>query len=302
MKPRRHDAWYKSLTGKTVGDFTLLEYLGSGKIGYVYRAQSHKLPDCERALKLIFNHLNDGWDTELKKVVRLAQVLGVVQFHDLGTAQITCEGKTHLCQYTVWDYIAPGENLKQYLERVEQIHTSFLVAVVERILHVLHACQVKGVGRHGDLHSGNILVGEASDATVDDSLHPRAPIFVSDFGYGATGAARMPKNDYDGLAAIFNEIASRVDRGKSTATDKQILEEMRSTLGKLLREPVGPERRKPLELLQVLYDIKRRAQSADQTHTAKTPAQETGATEPDAQEPHSVGTFQVTEMIGDRWH
>ncbi|MBI2748706.1 MAG: hypothetical protein HYX43_05010, partial [Burkholderiales bacterium] len=299
MTPRRNYAWYKSLTGKTVGTFTLGEFVGAGKIGYVYRAQPHDFPDSERAVKLIFDHLNKGWEVELKKVMRLAQVPGVVQFHELGPAQLTHNGETHFCQYTVWDYIAPGKNLKKYLEGVEQIQTSFLLAVVERILHVLHACHEKGVTRHGDLHSGNILIGDAS-ATLDDSLQPRAPIYVSDFGYGATGAAKMPKDDYEGLAHIINEMIPKVEYATATATDRQILQAMQSDVGKLLNEPVGPERRPPLDLLRLLGGIKQRGHARDLRSLA-TAAAGLGIAPVTHIETPSVGQFQVSEMIGDRW-
>lgn len=301
MTLKRNNAWYKSLQGKTVGEFNLLAHVGSGKIGHVYRAQSQKLPDCERAIKLIFDTLNPELDTELKKVVRLAQIPGVVQFHDLGTDRIDHKGEAHLCQYTVWDYIAPGENLKKYLKRLGQIQTSFLLAVVERILHVLHACHEKGVPRHGDLHSGNILIGEATGATLDDSLQPRAPIFVSDFGYGATGAAKMPKDDYEGLARIVNEMVRRVDYARATSTHRQILRSMQSVFGKLLREPEGPERQQPLELLRVLTKIKSTAQSSVRPSTARAASDEIGADESEVLGARSVGQFQVSEMIGERW-
>ena len=56
-----------------------------------------------RAVKLTFDSLKTGWEVELKKVMSLSLVDGVVHFHDLGPAQI----ETRLCQFTVWDYIEP---------------------------------------------------------------------------------------------------------------------------------------------------------------------------------------------------
>ena len=174
MISRRTDAWCRGLAGKAVGKFTLEEFIGAGRIGYVYKARHKDLPTAFRAMKLTFDALRSGWEVELKKVMSLELVDGVVHFHDLGAEQISHSNETHLCQFTVWDYVAPGENLRQYLERVGKIPTSFLLAVVERILHVLHACEVAGVVRHGDLHSGNILIGGESRAKLDDALQPRA--------------------------------------------------------------------------------------------------------------------------------
>lgn len=302
MTQKFNDSWYRNLADQRVGNYKLADFVGKGKIGYVYRAEHCDFPGAERAVKLIFDKLNAGWDVELKKVIRLAQVQGVVQFHDLNTVTITHTGESHFAQYTVWDYIAPGENLNKHLKRVGQIQTSFLLAVVERILHVLHSCHEKGVARHGDLHSGNILIGDSTTATLDESLQQNAPIFVSDFGYGATGAAKMPKDDYEGLAHIINEIIPYIDRTKSSATDKQILEATRGVFSKCLNEPEGTERWSPLDLLRALRDIKRSAQTGGKQSFA--PAALAGAGTAGFPESHaqSVGQFQVSEMIGDRWY
>lgn len=250
---RHDDSWCRSLTGRLVGGkYTLVKFVGAGKIGYVYRAQRHDLPDFPCAVKLIFDSLKPGWEVELRKVVKLALIDGVVHFHDLGTETVTHDSVSRLAQYTVWDYISPGENLREYLKRVRSVPISFLLAVVEKVLHVLHACEQQGVPRHGDLHSGNILIGDSSSAKLDDTLQPRAPIYLSDFGYGTTGAVTQPKDDYQGLVYIINEMLKHFDRTTSSATDKQIQEAIRQEFTKLLREPAMAERRTPLELLHDL--------------------------------------------------
>ena len=302
MKQRRDDSWHKGLSGQQAGKYKLTRFIGCGRIGYVYKAEHVEFPDAERAVKLIFDTLKTGWEQELKKVVRLALVPGVVQFHEIGADRITCDGETHLCQFTVWDYVAPGENLKDHLERVGEVEVSFLLAVVERILHVLHACHDKGISRHGDLHAGNVLIGDASAAVLDDSLHKRAPIYLSDFGYGATGAAQVPKDDYEGLAIIINDMVARLKHSVTTATDKQIVRNIRDELGKLLREPAGPERRPPLDLLRVLNEIKSRALAHDHPKATGTARLSKAAeTLQGAAEIRTVGHFQVSEMIGERW-
>jgi len=300
MVSKRIDAWCRELAGKSVGKYTLVGFIGAGRIGYVYKAQHHDLANAFRAIKLTFDSLKDGWEVELKKVVSLELVDGVVHFHDLGAESVTHDGATRLCQFTVWDYIAPGENLRQYLTRVGRIPTSFLLAVVERILHVLHACQAQGVTRHGDLHAGNILIGEPSVAKLDDSLQPRFSIYVSDFGYGATGEITIPKDDYQGLSHIINEMISNVEYSTETATHRQILHAMQSDLGKLLHEAAGTERRPPLDLLRLLAEIKDQAQAGARPGTTAASAP-SGTSSASALETPSVGQFQVSEMIGDRW-
>ncbi len=301
MTPKRNDSWCRSLVGYNVDDYKLVDFVGAGKIGYVYRAEHSDFPGSEWAVKLIFDRLKLGWKVELRKVMKLALIDGVVHFHALGTKTLTHESVSHFAQYTVWDYIPPGENLSQYLVRIGSIPTSFLFAVVERVLHVLHACEAKGVRRHGDLHSGNILIGDPSPAKLGDMLEPRDPIYVSDFGYGTTGAVKQPKDDYEGLAHVINEMLSYVDRSKSSATDKQILEAIGPAFRKCLHEPAGTERRPPLDLLHVLSGIKRSARlGGQQTIELAKPAAVTAAGSLVSQTP-SVGQFQVSEMIGDRW-
>jgi hypothetical protein len=124
---------------------------------------------------------------------------------------------------------------------------------------------------------------------------------VSDFGYGTTGAAKVPKDDYKGLAHIINEMIPKVDYAAGTATDRQILQAMQRDLGKLLNEPLGAERRPPLDLLRTLSDVKQQAQARDARPHATGVAPGTGVVPVPVFGNSSVGLFQVSEMIGDRW-
>jgi hypothetical protein len=257
-----------------------------------------EVPSAVRAVK-ITPELRPGWENELNKVLSLALVDSVVHFHEIDSEHLHHAGKTILCQFTVWDYIAPGENLRAYLARVRKIDAGFVFAVVERILHVLHACEAQGISRHGDLHSGNILIGDQSRAVLDESLQPRAPIYVSDFGYGTTGGAKQPKEDYRGLAQIINEMLPRVDYAKATATHRQMLRALRMDFGKLLNDGLSPERQSPLNLLKFIANMKRAAQGGQQNRVRADI--ETKSIENFVVENTTVGQFQVSEMIGDRW-
>jgi hypothetical protein len=171
-----------------------------------------------------------------------------------------------------------------------------VVAVLDQILRVLHACQLKGVSRHGDLHAGNVLVGEKDDADLDTSLHPREPIFVSDFGYGATGG-KKPKDDYVGLADIVDSLFEKVEWDKATTTDRQMIDGIRKLMDKLLREESHSERRSPLEILSSIKDLKDRVRSFGDAISFKEGG--SGTTQPLSK--MSVGQFQVSEMLGDDW-
>ena len=95
--------------------YVLEQYIGCGNIGHVYKAHRKDIPEIEQAVKIVYQPL-DGWETELKKVGKLSKVPNVVQFHHLGKATVKPAGRSDLTvQYTVWDYIEPGKNLKAAL-------------------------------------------------------------------------------------------------------------------------------------------------------------------------------------------
>lgn len=87
MTAIRNDAWCRSLAGKSVDKYRLIEFVGSGKIGYVYKGQFSEVPSAVRAVKLTFDTLKQGWEVELKKVMRLGLVDGVVHFRPLCQAR-----------------------------------------------------------------------------------------------------------------------------------------------------------------------------------------------------------------------
>ena len=293
--------WFESLAGLEVDSFLLQKYIGCVKIGYVYQAIRKDLGS-EIAVKLIPKKPKPGWQTELKKVSKLHAIPGVVHFHGLGTGSITHDGSTEVFQFTVWDYIPPGRSLRKYLEETPSCPVSFLLAVLEQVLHVLHACKAKGVPRHGDLHPGNILIGEQDDAVLDIALQAREPIYVSDFGYGTTGGGKRPKDDYHGLASIANAIIEKVQWDEANFTDRQMLYEIRTFIHKHLRETSLNERVPPRDLLRVLRDCKNRAFSPTPSDTiSKTGSSHSIKSSSSPQEIMKVGQFQVSEMLGDEW-
>ena len=78
MMTANADAWCTNLKGVSVGKFTLSEFIGAGKIGYVYKALLRDFPIAVMAIKLTFDTLRSDWDVELRKVLRLSLVEGIV--------------------------------------------------------------------------------------------------------------------------------------------------------------------------------------------------------------------------------
>jgi len=308
LSKKKLTAWFKSLAGQALDDYVLEEHIGRGRIGHVYRAQAKDVENWQVAVKLTSAAVisgRDEWRNELNKVSQLSTIPGVVHFHGLGTAQITHAGHTELVQYTVWDYIPPARDLRRYLEENRgKISRSFFAAVVRHILLVLHACREKGIQRHGDLHAGNILVGTPDTANLDPlSLQPREPIYVSDFGYGITGGQVEPKDDYTGLAEIAQLMLEEVDWDSSNAQDRHVLQQLRQLFAKILKEGIITERVAPLEIIkQVVAVTKDLAQTGFPQGEATEVSPLSGAAmSASAREQMSVGQFQVSEMLGDRW-
>jgi hypothetical protein len=288
--------WLESLTGERVGDYVLDRYIGCGKVGYVYEAHLDYIPENQVAVKLI-PQIRPGWDVEIRKVARLSRIPTVVHFHHIGTHQITRGNNAALVQYTVWDYVPPGLNLREYLESSGPVPASFIFTIVDTILRVLHACAKLGIPRHGDLHAGNILLGEQDETQLDSHLMPIQQVYVSDFGYGATGAGPSPKDDYGGLLDIVNALAVKFDWFGSNSADRQLVRGIQGAIPKLLRERSESERASPFGILSVLSEVRTLAGRSPVGGTPETQLR-TPANRP---RNISVGQYQISEMLGDDW-
>jgi hypothetical protein len=298
-------AWFTSLAGREGKKYSLLRYIDHGNIGFVYEARSLEVPDWPIVLKLVPAarlECNPHWINEIRKVSKLSTIAGVVHYHGLGTGDDEFGELDHKFTYTVWDYIPPGQSLTAFLEKhAEEVRTSFLIGVVEEILRVVHACKAKGVDRHGDLHPGNILIGEQDGSVLDGSLQPRLPVYVSDFGYGATGIGRQPRDDYEGLAEIFDITAAKIDWDRSTPLDRHTVLGIRDLLQKLLKEPAQGERRTPLEILEAFRDVKSTYRQRPVSGASPMGSRHSAGSAARDDESFRVGQFQVSEMLGERW-
>lgn len=279
-----------------IGDYVLLDFVGAGKVGYVYRARHRILEGLDKfAVKLVPGKPRAGWQNEIQKVAKLGRVPGVVPYHHIDTAMVTYKDETYLCQYTVWDFIPPGRSLSDYLKDTAEVEPSFIFAVVKTILHVLHSCYTRGVPRHGDLHAGNILIGDPDDSILDEALSPRAPIYVSDFGYGATGG-RAPKDDYRGLAEITAQLIRKFNFSQANASDRRRILYLKALVSKLLDERSLAERQPPKEILQAIRE--------HEQSTVYSPVMIASVAQ--HYSPADTGSggawaYQISEMLGERW-
>ena len=145
---------------KTIGHFTLLEQIGAGRFGNVWKARDNEL-DRLVAVKIPRACRLDGMETEqfLREARAAAQVrhANIVSVHEVGR-----EGDS---VYIVSDYIQ-GANLKEYLTG-QQLSPREAAQLCLTIAGALHAAHESGVV-HRDLKPGNIVMNLAGEPYLTD--------------------------------------------------------------------------------------------------------------------------------------
>ena len=203
--------------GLHVAKYRLAEYVGSGKIGSVYRAVSLNVTNAEVACKLIpAGKLKDGWERELEKLALLDSVPCVARYRDSG-ACIGSDNRPYV--YILYDFIN-GVNLRVFLSDAEAtggLSISTIEWLLESLLTVLFACEKAGIV-HGDIHAGNILVARPNPLLPTDNLK----VFVADFGYGGSHNGLAPKDDRRQIFSITKDLLRKVRNSTLTPRDRLV--------------------------------------------------------------------------------
>lgn len=188
-----------------IDGYQLTSVVGNGEKGVVFHATAHTPIEDESAIKIIPATLaSTGWENEINKVTKLGSTQGVPRFHRHG--EIEKDGIKYL--WIRWDYIR-GDSLKKFINE-KKLTIQIIHDVVNRILRVLHACKAVGI-QHGDLHSGNIMIGEPNPLEIDSG--DRA-IWVIDFGFKTATIVKdsgQILDDYIGLNKIISESVELID-------------------------------------------------------------------------------------------
>lgn len=207
-------------------DYKLADYVGSGKIGMVYRAVSERT-GLTRACKVIQEGgLKNGWQEELEKVRKLQGVPHVVQYQDNGSS---FDRENRPYHWVYFDFV-DGDNLQKYINR-EPLTMPFIESVVRTIINVLHACSAEDI-IHGDLHAGNILIAKPDRRIINS----RQTVYVTDFGYGGSHNSLKPKNDFQELAVIVQNLLDRLRLSELNARDKNLYKLLRDFATKRIRD------------------------------------------------------------------
>src|SRR5438105_3568264 len=181
------------LQGKTqgfvLGPFTLMDALGAGSMGTVYKAQS-KTDNLWYAVKVLPRR--SMWNVRIarRKVRSFEQCKhpAVIPFVDVGTA-----GGMH---YLAWPF-AEGETLEKLVGREGKLPADLVVGIAVQIAEGLEVCHQAGLF-HGLLKPSNIMIG------------PDRSVYILDFGIGCLLAETEGESLVDTMSTA-NSVTSGLD-------------------------------------------------------------------------------------------
>jgi serine/threonine protein kinase len=187
------------LQGKTqgfvLGPFTLMDALGAGSMGTVYKARS-KNDNEWYAVKVLPRR--SMWNVRIarRKVRAFDQCKhpGVVPFVDVGTS-----GGMH---YLAWPFVQ-GETLDKVIERDKQFSPHQALSIALGAAEALDVCHQQGLF-HGMLKPSNLMVGAARPGTSE------RPVYVLDFGIGLLLAESEGESLVDTMSTA-NSVSSGLD-------------------------------------------------------------------------------------------
>ncbi|NQT25567.1 protein kinase [candidate division KSB1 bacterium] len=146
------------MIGKTISHYKILEKLGEGGMGIVYKAQDTKL-DRVVALKFLPSHLTAN-DTDKARFIQEAKAAAALQHHNICTIHEideTKDGQLFICMD-----LYEGETLKQKIEK-GPLHIEEAIDIALQIAEGLSHAHQKDIV-HRDIKPANIFI--ASDGVV----------------------------------------------------------------------------------------------------------------------------------------
>ena len=164
-----------SMIGKTLGKYTLVELIGAGGMGHVYRAK-HQLLGRSAAIKLLRPSLSRNpilVERFFREAVMTSHIThsGIVEVYDYGTDEDPDGGKS---AYLVMELLN-GESLHERLFHEGPMSLDEAVDITKQIVSALDAAHRLNVV-HRDLKPSNIFL-------IPDELLPRGErVKVLDFG------------------------------------------------------------------------------------------------------------------------
>lgn len=146
--------------GKMIGSFMLLEVIGVGGMGFVYRAKNFKSRE-DVALKLI---PNDRFRTEELRKKFASDIKKSLQFE--GAARILLVGEVESSLYVVSDFVR-GRSLESLVETGRKFSPADVIRIGRELAKTLQAAHDKGVV-HGALTPSSIILPDSGPAVLLD--------------------------------------------------------------------------------------------------------------------------------------
>ena len=229
-------------------NYQIVEFVGDGCNALVFRAHSDKV-NSDFACKIIPRTNLVGADQQpplWKEEFWKANLLpgdSVVKFFDFGDWVDPDEGID--CVFLISQFIQ-GVSLKKFISlNKKKVNMTTVFSFASEMINVLNGMKNKGI-KHGDLHTGNVLVEEKVDL-----LRPGLTFRVTDFGVALSTSDARFKDDYEQLAVMLRDMMSHVDYQQCTPKEKYIFDvindeflqrhlvEKDVTLDHLARNPEG---------------------------------------------------------------
>ncbi len=181
-------------------DYRIEEHIGSGGNGHMFRAYS-KVIATNIACKIIpkknlefTSDQPDLWQAEFQKANKLRS-------HEVVKVTQVVEWKEYNCICVLADYVN-GISLKKYLAQKRNEITIDFIEDFTRAMLIFFDDMKKNNIKHGDFHTGNILVEDRSDLLGE----PPKSFRVTDFGVASALSSAGFKDDYHQLSAILKEL------------------------------------------------------------------------------------------------
>lgn len=193
----------KDLIDVVVCDFKIVEYLGHGKVGVVFRGVNEY--DFTAAVKIIPNNtLKDGWEEELIKLRLLEGIKGIAHYKNHGSVIVKTKERSEACICILYDFIK-GQSLGNYIQNNKNsITIDFILQLTLQTLSVFQALKVTNI-THGDLHPGNIMIENPDERQLSQTTK----FVITDFGQGGSTKNLNPQNDYLQLSLMCKNILNQ---------------------------------------------------------------------------------------------
>jgi serine/threonine protein kinase len=253
--------WFVGQAIPGQGDYKIVRKLSSGLKGQVFVARSEALAR-EVACKVIPKANLIGPDTDppmwRQEITNANQAPSsrVVKIFAMGTWD-TPGGE---CVYLLADLVR-GKSLRDFEKERKVLELPFVLSLLEELLDFLRELKSLKL-QHGDLHAGNILVEDRSDALAGLPYAFR----ITDFGVAPATTGGHLLDDYEQVAALLREALERVDYQSLLASDRVVFEFLRDDLlrKRLTEHDVSfqPGARDPRALFESVREARRAATRA----------------------------------------